>query len=331
MRKIELDQKRKVLIVTVLISLVILILGYFAGPGVFGNCIIISLFIVGTPQLILSYIEYKTLKEIEGMFPNFLRNLIESIRSGMSFHQAMVFASKSDYGKLTPEVRKMANQLSWGLSIDKVLSQFSMRVKHSRKLTRAIRIIIETFKSGGDIVTTLDSVAETSLILRELERERKSMLNQHVVLMYIICFIFIGIIIGINKLMIPIFKAPNLQQIGSTVGVIGFMSPCESVVPCQLTKEGKLSCYCVTDQITCTPCYIYYSICSLFGSKKGSISCYYIGLFFAMSVFQAIFSGLVAGQIGEGSITAGAKHSLVMLIITVGAFYILTYLKVLGG
>jgi len=37
-------------------------------------------------------------------------------------------------------------------------------------------------------------------------------------------------------------------------------------------------------------------------------------LFFHMSVIQALFSGLVAGKMGEGTVSAGLKHSVVLLV-----------------
>jgi len=37
-------------------------------------------------------------------------------------------------------------------------------------------------------------------------------------------------------------------------------------------------------------------------------------LFFHMSVIQALFSGLVAGKMGEGTMSAGLKHSVVLLV-----------------
>ena len=39
-----------------------------------------------------------------------------------------------------------------------------------------------------------------------------------------------------------------------------------------------------------------------------------------MAVIQGVFSGLVAGQLGEGSVKAGIKHSIIM---TTGGFGIL--------
>jgi hypothetical protein len=46
---------------------------------------------------------------------------------------------------------------------------------------------------------------------------------------------------------------------------------------------------------------------------------------------QAIMGGLVAGQIGEDSIKAGFKHSIILLGVTIGAFFILVYLGLMGG
>lgn len=331
MKKIELSERQKILLITTGISVPLLILGYFGGRGVFGNVIILSVFIVVSPQLIFSYIEYRKLKEVEGRFPSFLRNLTEAIRSEIPFHQAIIYVSRSDYGKLTPYVKKMANQISWGLPVDKVLLQFSDRVKKSKKLTRSIRILIETFKSGGDIAATLDSIADTMLVLKDMEKERSSLLNQHVILMYFICFVFIGIVVGINKLMVPIFQARGLQEAVAEAGIVGLASPCETVFLCQETVERKVSCICIADSLSCLPCKIYFSICSIFAiGEKTSIGCYYTALFFSMSIIVAIFSGLVAGQISENSIIAGIKHSLIMVSISIGTFYILTYLRLLG-
>ena len=37
-------------------------------------------------------------------------------------------------------------------------------------------------------------------------------------------------------------------------------------------------------------------------------------IFFHMTTIQAFFGGLVAGKMGEGTITAGLKHSLIMML-----------------
>jgi flagellar protein FlaJ len=52
-------------------------------------------------------------------------------------------------------------------------------------------------------------------------------------------------------------------------------------------------------------------------------TCYYRALFLLMAIVQGIFSGLVAGQIGEGSVTAGIKHSLIMTFSGFAIFMLL--------
>ncbi len=45
----------------------------------------------------------------------------------------------------------------------------------------------------------------------------------------------------------------------------------------------------------------------------GDPGAYYKSLFLVMIVIQAVFSGLIAGQIASDSVTAGGKHSLILL------------------
>lgn len=49
----------------------------------------------------------------------------------------------------------------------------------------------------------------------------------------------------------------------------------------------------------------------------------YRNVFMHAAVFQGIFAGMVAGVMGEGSLSAGAKHSLIMLIIAYIGFSVL--------
>jgi flagellar protein FlaJ len=316
--KMELSKERKVLLICLLISFFLLLIGVISGiSGVLGNTIILSVFIIITPQLILNYTSYRNIKEIELRFPHFLRDLVESTRAGMPLHKAIIFASHTDYGPLTPHVKRMAHQLTWNVNILKVLEQAKERLKRSKTLSRVFRIMIETYKSGGSIDSTLDSLSNTMLTIQDTEKERKSTLNQYVIAMYVISLVFIGIIVGINWLMVPVFQ--------SMAAPAGGVSPLGSVItnPCSTCLEGG--------DVGCGPCTIYFSICSFFGSDRSSIACYYLALFFSISVIQAFMGGLVAGEIGEGSVKAGIKHSLILVFMTVGAFFILVGVGLLGG
>jgi len=315
--KLKLSKKMKILLITILISIFLLSIGILSGlRQVLGNTIVLSAFIIITPQLIFNYINYRNIKEVELRFPHFLRDLVELTRAGMPLHKAIIFSSNTEYSNLTPHIKKMAHQLSWNVNIIKVLEQAQERLKSSKTLAKAFRILIETYNSGGSIDSTLNSLSKTMMTIQDTEKERKSTLNQYVVAMYVISLVFIGIVVGINWLMVPIFQSMATPTGGvSAVGIIA--NPCSG-------------CIYVAD-VACTPCGIYSGICSLFGSDSDSIGCYYLALFFSISIIQSLMGGLVAGQIGEGSVVAGIKHSLILVCLTLGAFFILVPLGFIGG
>jgi flagellar protein FlaJ len=254
------------------------------------------------------------LKESELIFPNFLRDLVDATKAGLPLHKAMIFVGRNSYGPLTKEVKKMANQLTWNIDVIKVLEMAKKRLSKSANLSKTMRILIETYKSGGMVPEILDSLSNTLIQIQETEKERVSSLKQYVIAMYIITLVFIGIIVAINRMMIPIFEASS-SSVDTPFGM-GASNPCGF---CTLGMS-----------IECLPCSIYAAICNLFDMESNSISCYYFGLFFCMSVIQSITGGLVAGQIGEGSLKAGLKHSLILVSVTVATFMILVKLGVIG-
>ena len=307
----KLNPEVRVFLICLGISAFLIFLGIITGdPGVRGSSVILSVFIMATPYLVMRYSKFKALKEMEEKFPMFLRDMIESIRSGMPFHKALLITSKFDYGKLSKEVKKTANQISWGIPFDKAIEQFAERLKSSKRLYTALKTIKESYLSGGDVVSILESVADTNIMLEESEKEKKSVLSQYVVLMYAVCFLFVGIVAAINKLMVPIFQ---ITDVPGASEVLGISNPCE-----------------VCQGMECPICSIFKSACVAFSIETENIGCYYTSLFFFMTIVEAASCGLVAGQISENSLVAGIKHSLIMGFATFGAFNILIRIGIMG-
>jgi flagellar protein FlaJ len=306
----RLSEQKRILIISLAISAFLLIIGIFSKDiGVIGNAIILSTFIIVAPQLFFSYLKYREIKEMEEKFPSFVRNLIESINSGMPLPEAIKATSRISYGKLSKEIKKMANQLSWGMLVTEVLDDFAERVKRSKRLFSAIKIIKESYLTGGNMVSTLESVADNITILRDVEKERKSMLDQYVLVMYAINLIFIAIVIALNRLLIPVFKTTALAE-----GSLGLTNPC---LQCQAIECNICTLYQFTSQ-------------NIFSLNPETVGAHYVSLFFFMSIMQSIFAGLIAGQVSENSIVAGFKHSLILACISLGAFSILARIGMLA-
>ena len=305
--KIQLDMERKVLIASLGITAFLIALGILTSDqGVIGNGVIISVFLIILPMILFRYERERTLKEIEEKFPSFLRDVVESIHSGMPFHKAIVICSKLEYGRLTKEVKKMANQISCGLPLDKVLDQFTEKIKKSKRLYVSLKVLRESYLIGGDVASTLESVIDNLIILDDSEKERKTLFSQYIVLMYVISFLFVGILITINKLMVPVFQATSGAE------NMGLANPCEN------NPNIICSIYSIP------PTYVFRV------KDPNGIGAYYLSIFFFMSMIVSIACGLVAGQISDNSLSMGLVHGTIMATVTFGALMILSGAGVMG-
>jgi len=298
------EKRKKTTLLPAGVSISLIILGLILGDvAVLGNLVIISVLISIVPYFLYKYSKFMWLKGIEEQFPNFVRDLADSARSGMSFSEAVSIASKANYGKLSIEVEKMKNRLSWGTPFLRVLDIFGEKVKDSKIITEALKIIKQSYESGGNIASTLDAVAKDMLMLKEAETERQSLVKQHVFIMYGLFFVFLGISVMIIYVMVPMIQSQSsIEARGGGLGFY-FSNPC----------QGS----------NMFPCDFFSGICSLLAIPEG-IGCYYVALFFSVVVIQGLFTGLIAGQLGENSAIAGTKHSIIMVFAAIGIFLFLS-------
>jgi flagellar protein FlaJ len=288
-----------------IIGTVLILIGivFYQYGGVMLSLISLGAIVAVAPYALLLYFEYVKIKAIEDQLPVFLLDLAESQKVGLTLHESLRQASKTDYGKLSPEIKKVYNQLSWGIGVQEVFRNFAKRMKKSKLTSRVVSIINETYISGGDIGRTMEATASDITAIKEAEKERRAVTSQHTFIMYAIYFIFIGIVIGLSQTLIPMLNIGNeASTAGGIGGIFSFSDPCEACV-------DNPSIYCIN-------CPLFSMLCSVFGFEQGG-SCYYNALFILMAVVQGIFSGLVAGEIGEGSVLAGIKHSVIMTVIGV--------------
>ena len=292
--------KGKFILLPMSAGVVLIIIGIMLGdPGVLGNLIFISVFLSSIPYFFYRYSRFLKIKSMEDQFPNFVRDLADSIRSGMSFTEAIGITSKSNFGKLTEEIKKMNNRLSWGTPLLRVLEIFRVEVKDSKMITESLNIIRQSYESGGETASTLESVSNDMILLKEAEAERASVVRQHVMIMYGIFYLFLGVALMIIFIMVPIIDTQPLPASGQGISGFGFTNPCEGIL--------------------FFPCDYFGGIGAMFSAKEG-IGSYYLAMFFTIVLIQGFFTGLIAGQLGQNSVVAGFKHALLMIFSAVGIF-----------
>jgi len=163
------------------------------------------------------YLHYSRIRKIDTVFPDFVRDLSSSRRAGMTFTKAILFTSKGSYGLLTKEIKKIAQQISWGSSVEEALTDFSKRI-NTTSVRRTISLIIEASRSGGNVADVLDVAAEDALEIKQLEGERRVNMLSYVVVIYVAMLVFMAIIAILAGVFIPTITGSSAEGLATTLG-----------------------------------------------------------------------------------------------------------------
>jgi flagellar protein FlaJ len=201
-------------IITTIIGIIIVSINFTFFSGNSQAFALINLFAAletaGIP-LFVRYMEYKRIKKIEALFPRFLEDVTENIKSGMTLPQSIRMASNNDYSVLSPYVKEMSAKIEWGIGFETVLNTFAEKTG-SRIMKRTVQTIIEAHSSGGTIDTVLEAVASSVQELERIKKERSAAVYSQMVNGYVIYFIFLGVMFGLSRFLIPAFQWEGTQS-----------------------------------------------------------------------------------------------------------------------
>jgi flagellar protein FlaJ len=155
------------------------------------------------PFLIDLAIESKKDEEINEMFLEFTRNLAESVNTGTPISKSIVNMSNKNYGVLSEHIKKLSNQIELGIPVHMALKNFANDVDNE-VISRAIALIMEAERAGGEIDYILESTAKSISEVEKIKKERKSAVYGLVVQGYIIFFVFIGIMLVMQYKILPL-------------------------------------------------------------------------------------------------------------------------------
>ncbi len=144
----------------------------------------------------------REIRMIERRLPDFLRDVAEAGRFGMTLAEAIVVSSGGRYGKLTPEIKKMAAQISWGVPATEALHLFSERVK-TPMVQRVVAIIVKSSDAGGDVADVLTMVSHDTKENQLTEDERRIAMSTYIAVIYISFLVFLVTIVILNVTFLP--------------------------------------------------------------------------------------------------------------------------------
>ncbi len=241
---------------------------------VFGTGILICF----TPFVLSVIHQSKVDAEKEDLFLEFSRNLVESVKAGTPISKSIVNVRTKDYGVLTENIQKLANQISMGIPLRKALQTLSNDVEN-KTISRALTLIGQAEQSGGEIGGILESVTEAVNTTDTLMKERKASISTLVAQGYIIFVVFIVIVLVLQFQILPL-----LSNLGGAVQGAGGTSAL--------------------------------SVLGFGGGGGAPISQQQLAsAFLYLLLIQGFFSGLTIGKLADGSMKAGIKHSFILMVM----------------
>jgi len=164
--------------------------------------VVFGLLTLMLPYGVYGYRRDQIRARVEEKFPDFLRDLAEYWKGGLSMTVAIQTLAKGEYGNLNEEVNKMASQISWGVSFGEVMEMFTERVT-SPIVTRAVRMVDEANRAGGRISDILLAASFDAREIKALETERRQEVGSYVTVIYASFFVYLGIILVLASTFIP--------------------------------------------------------------------------------------------------------------------------------
>jgi archaeal flagellar protein FlaJ len=268
-----------IFIVSIPLALILFIAGFITMVASYGiqvlftstvidDFVVFAVLIAIVPVAILDFKEQWRINSLENALPNFFRDLAGMNDSGMTLPNAVHLVAGAEYSTLTPHIRKLDNDMSWGAGFVEAMDRFGKKLG-TPLADRSVDLIAKASKAGGDISEVLRAAAKDTFEVVNLATERSNNMLIYVIIVLVSFAVFLFVVAILVSTFLTTMATAGASAAAS--GAKGFM--------------GQID---------------------LFQYKR---------LFTHAGMLQGFFSGLVAGQMGEGRLISGLKYSAIMLFI----------------
>jgi flagellar protein FlaJ len=154
------------------------------------------------PYGFYSTYQFKRIRDIESRLPDFLRDVAEGGRFGMTLAESIKVSSRGRYGRLTPEIQRMASQIDWGVPATDAIKLFIDRAD-TPLIRRMTSIVIKANDAGGNVADVLEMVAHDARETLLNRNERSIAMSTYTVVIYVAFAVFLATIFILNSTFLP--------------------------------------------------------------------------------------------------------------------------------
>jgi len=172
----------------------------------------LGLFISAAPAAVVhGKLSSKKISTEQGV-NSFLRDLTEVRKTGLSPEKCIESLSHREYGVFSKELRKISSEISWGIPLKKVMTDFIYRTR-SWMTQIVMFLLVETVDVGGGTIEMIESLARFNNLTQEVEKEKKSSTRPYIMMPY-----FAALLLVVTTSMMLGFTT-------GTIGVTGAAPP----------------------------------------------------------------------------------------------------------
>ncbi|HRS42285.1 MAG TPA: type II secretion system F family protein [Candidatus Diapherotrites archaeon] len=159
------------------------------------------------------YLYFKNLDEIEKYWPEALRLIADTMKSGSSLDYALREASSADFGPLSKEFDEVIRRLEMGDTMSQSLEHMALRIE-SKIVRRTVTLIQECLKTGAQLAEVLEEIANDTKQMFRIKKERETKTMLQVIFIFAAGAVIAPFIFGLTNVITQF-----LTTISSTAGV----------------------------------------------------------------------------------------------------------------
>ena len=180
--------------------------------------IFLAILLLIGPFGVYNYLEIQKKNHMQDRLPNFLIEVSDSLSTGATIFDSIKVASKSHYGRLSFEIKRMKSQLSWKIDVKEILSDFADRMK-SAIIHRIVISLNKGLVMGGNTTKIFRAAAIEVSQVNRLENQRKAEMSVYTIVILISFFVFLAIVIMMDLTIFKSFFDLQGEQSGRIGGI----------------------------------------------------------------------------------------------------------------
>ena len=151
------------------------------------TAVAIALFVATAPAAIV----HMKLAKKKARMTSFLRDLTEVRKTGLSPEKCIENLADREYGEFSKELRKISSEITWGIPLKKVVSEFLKRTR-SWMTQIVMFLLVETIDVGGGTIPMIESLARFNNLTQEVEKEKKMTVRPYIFMPYLAAILLVA-------------------------------------------------------------------------------------------------------------------------------------------